>query len=251
MASTTENDAKDDYSFVVNVVLAPHEKEGVKADDKNFNNEVKFQIVVEKGTYGTAAHAARSLIEDSHANIYLCQIVNRKLEESTVGTVAVEFIYGNGYRTFVTRKEGPELKSFRQMGILLSLGDEDEDPSKLPYIMPDDNFWHHVMNKYDPSMGAPTLYIRTSDTLFIHPENTKNQSTIYLNVPTKRGYWTGLTFEGKRDKYPKELPKGVTRKRKTAEESGTKAIDVDHKKAKKGTFVCVNTVLRFVSGSLT
>ena len=234
------------YTFLVNLVLAsPHNKPDTKPDDKDFNSTVKFQLVVGKHTYGNAAKAARTLVETSHSNCYLTQILNRKLETTTNSNVAVELIYGSGYRTYVKRNEGPEIKSYKQIGIYLSLGTgaEDEQIEKLPILMPDDNLWHHVMNMHDLYDGIiPTLYIRTSDTLFIHPENAKNQSSISLNVPTKRGYWTDAVYEGKREKYPTELPKGVsTRKRKQPEEPKT-TEGSNNKKAKDGTLFLTTTV---------
>ncbi len=238
-SSTTEEALDKGYSFLVNVALAPYDKKSTTSE-AIYNNDIRFQVVITEGVYGTAAHAARRLVEESPSNIFLAPILNRELEDSTVGTAAVELIYGDGYRTFVVRKDGPEPKSCRPVGVHLSIGyDDEEDPSKLPIIMPDDDFWHHVMNMYDPynGKGIPTVYIRTSDILFLHPVKPEHQSSIALTVPSKRGFWTGLAFDGKRAKYPEELPKAMSRKRKQPDEPTPKEGG-DKKKGKKGTW-CV------------
>jgi hypothetical protein len=235
-SSTTEEALDKGYSFLVNVALAPHDKKG-STSEAIYNSDIRFQVVITEGVYGTAAHAARRFVEESPSNIFLAPILNRELEDSTVGTAAVELIYGDGYRTFVVRKDGPEPKSCRPVGIHLSIGHEDdEDPSKLPIIMPDDDFWHHVMNMYDPynGKGIPTVYVRTSDILFLHPVKPEHQSSIALAVPSKRGFWTGLAFDGKRAKYPEDLPKAMSRKRKQPDEPTPKEGGGDKKKGKKG-----------------
>lgn len=239
--TSPDEDTDNSYSFLVNVALAPYSKIGAKPHENAvYNSSVRFQVVVTKDVFGSVAKAARRFVEDAPSNIFLAPIISRELEDATVASAAVEFVYGDGYRTFVVRKDGPEPKSFRQVGVLLSIGDDDvEDPSTLPILMPDDDFWQHVMNTYDPysGKGIPTVFIRTSELLFLYPANTEHQSSIALTVPTKRGFWTGLSFDGVRGKYPKELPKGATRKRKQIDESSDAAKEGgnEKKKVKIGT----------------
>jgi hypothetical protein len=236
MTSPDDDDSDNSYSFLVNVALSPYSKKGAKPHENAvFNSSVRFQVVVTKYVFGSVAHAARRFVEQAPSNIFLAPIIARELEDSTVPTAAIEFVYGDGYRTFVTRKDGPEPKSFRQVGVLLSIGDNDvEDPSTLPFLMPDDDFWLHVMNTYDPysGKGIPTVYVRTSELLFLHPAKPGHQSAIALTVPTKRGFWTGLSFDGTRHKYPTELPKGATRKRKQTDELPDGAKDGGNEKKK-------------------
>jgi hypothetical protein len=237
---TEPNEQYDDnYSFLVNVALAPYEKKDLTPKEAIlYNHSVRFQAVICKnGGYGTVAYAARKLVEDAPSNVFLAPILNRELEESTIATAAVELIYGDGYRTMCQRKGGPELKTYRQIGVHISIGFEDEPFDKdMPILMPDDDFWHHVMNVYDPynGRGIPTVYIHTSpEVMFLHPIKTERQSSIYLSIVNKRGFWTGLIFDGVRAGYPVDLPKTVTRKRKPIEDSSHEA-GPEKKKVKPG-----------------
>jgi hypothetical protein len=229
----------DDYSFLVNVALAPYEKKDLTPkEDVLYNHSIRFQAVVSKnGGYGSVAHAARKLVEEAPSNVFLAPILNRELEESTIATAAIELVYGDGYRTMCQRKGGPELKTYRQVGVHLSIGLEDELYYKdMPILMPDDDFWHHVMNVYDPynGKGIPTIYIQTNpDIMFLHPIKVERQSSIHLSIVNKRGFWTGLIFDGVRTDYPADLPKTVTRKRKPVEES-PHDVGPEKKKVKSG-----------------
>jgi hypothetical protein len=232
-----------DETFLVNLVLAPpHVKLDSKEDNTNpdLNCTVKFQIVIGKGTYGSTAEAARKLVETLHSNCYLVPIVNRKLENTTTASVAVELVYGDGYRTLIKRRDGNEIKSYKQIGVHLSLGtgDADESIGSLPILMPTDNLWQHTMNFSDlcTSSGVvPTLYVHTSDTLFLYPVKPENMSCISLDVPTKRGCWTGAVCDGAREAYPTNVPKGtVVRKRKHPDDPAVAKTDGGgNKKTKK------------------
>jgi hypothetical protein len=239
-------DTYPDPVIVCTLALAPAAKPG----DANLNSDVRFQIYVEKELYGTAGEAARTLVEESHSNIFLPAILNRVLDPTTIGTIALELVYGSGYRTFMKRKDGPEVKSYKQLGVCLKIGygTEGEDVTKLPILMPDDDLYTHLVNMaIDLDMSEPSkqpiLYVCTDAPLFMFPTDHKNESSITLNVPTKRGFWTGATYDSNadRERYPTDLPNKagtVTRKRKKPEEAETKAIEGSNKKPKKGKSVC-------------
>eukprot|EP00545_Synedropsis_sp_CCMP1620_P009774 CAMPEP_0119015068 /NCGR_PEP_ID=MMETSP1176-20130426/10539_1 /TAXON_ID=265551 /ORGANISM="Synedropsis recta cf, Strain CCMP1620" /LENGTH=396 /DNA_ID=CAMNT_0006968331 /DNA_START=111 /DNA_END=1302 /DNA_ORIENTATION=- len=235
-------DTYPDPVIVCSLALAPSSK---KPDDLHTNSDVRFQIYAEKDLYGCVGEAARTLVEESHSNVFLPFILNRILDPTTIGTVALELIYGSGYKTFIQRKDGLDVKSFKQMGICLKIGygGDDDDVDKLPILMPDDDLYTHLVNMaIDLDMSepqkTPTIYICTGAPLFLFPTEAKNQSTISLVVPNKRGFWTGATYDpsGERESYPKVLPIKAgtfTRKRKKPEEAETKAIEGNNKKIKK------------------
>lgn len=238
----TPTPVDNDETFLVNLVLAPpHVKLDSKVDITNpdLNSDVKFQIVIGKGTYGSTAEAARKLVETLHSNIYLVPIVNRKLETTSTANVAVELVYGDGYRTLIKRRDGNEIKAYKRIGVHLSLGtgDADESIGSLPILMPTDNLWQHTMNFSDlcSSNGViPTLYVHTSDTLFLYPVKPENTSCISLDVPTKRGYWTGAVCDGAREAYPTNVPKGtIVRKRKHPDDATKTDGGGGNKKTKK------------------
>jgi hypothetical protein len=226
---------EEDPPIIATVALAS------AADPKDplTNTNVTFQISVDKDSYGSVANSLRVLLEDSHSSCYLPYICNRVLEESTMSHVAIELIYGNGYRTFIKRKDGPELKSYKQIPVNLCIGAgaADEEVHKLPILMPDDDLYTHLANSLEPELN-PTIYIRTGGPLFSYPIRTDHQTCITLNVPNKRGYWAGGVYEGTRGKYPsgKEIPSlqaGSTAARKR------KATTDKPAGAKKGKFVLV------------
>lgn len=221
---------------VCNLALAPTGK----PDATHANSNVKFQIAVEPMEYGSVSNALRIMCEDSCSNCFLPYIVNRVLEETTIGTVAVELVYGNGFKTYIRRKDGLEVKSFKQLAVNLSIGSPNaKNIEDMPILMPEDDLYFHVASYATATGMKPTLYIRTGGPLFLYPADKSNATSIQLQVPTKRGYWSGATFEGSRESYPKALPTKptVTRKRKKPEEGDNKDKAAAPKKAKKGTWM--------------
>ena len=244
LANSIADAVDSEESFLANLVLAPPQVEqDSKTDHTNadLHSNVKFRIVIGK-SFGSTAQAARKLVESMHSNCYLVPIVNRKLESISSANVAVELVYGAGYRTLIKRRDGNEIKACKRIGVHLSFGtgDEDENIESLPILMPTDDLWLHAMKFTYSCRGAiPTLYIRTSDNLFNDPRARETKSCISLDVPTKRGCWTGAVRDGAREAYPTNLPKGlIIRKRKHPDDAAatktTTTTDDSNKKAKKG-----------------
>jgi len=197
------------------IKLAPHTKKSGGDDDKLLyynkvlNSDMVFVSIVEKNSHGSVSNALRVILEGVCGNCFLPKVCNRAFEENTVTTMAVELSYGNGYKTFVKRRE-PIPRSTKRIGVFLCIGNNTNDTTtNLAAMTPTDDLYSYLSNEYRTRKNddnPPTLYISTGRPIFIHPKESSRESSIELQFPAVRkcGFWTDATYDGNRNDDPNQ-----------------------------------------------
>mmetsp|Transcript_19707 Transcript_19707/g.29242 ORF Transcript_19707/g.29242 Transcript_19707/m.29242 type:complete len:383 (-) Transcript_19707:2117-3265(-) len=236
MTSTEETASR----FQCVIKLAPFSKSTKKEDD-HLNSETAFRITIDanEGNQLTVASALRSFLEESCCSCFLPRVCNRVLKDEK-GDTAVEVNYGDGYKTYVKSQDTSAVKSVKQIGVFLHMGELDKESTHSQIIVsPTDYLFNHVESKMreKKKLGDDTplvLSIFTGCLLFHSPKFPSREASIQLNVPpNKLGYYTNGVFDGERQPYPTKLVEASTKnntKKATKEKKDVK--ETPYKKSK-------------------
>lgn len=201
------------------IKLAPFAK-STKKEDYHLNSETAFRITIDptEGSKLTVASALRLFLEESCCSCFLPRVCNRALKGEN-GDTAVELNYGDGYKTFVKSQNASAVKSVKQIGIFLHMGElEKESTQSQVIVSPTDYLFNHVESKMREKGKLDddtplVLSIFTGCLLFHSPKHPSREGSIELYVPpSELGYYTNGLFDGERKPYPTQLIESSTKK---------------------------------------
>mmetsp|Transcript_11308 Transcript_11308/g.16612 ORF Transcript_11308/g.16612 Transcript_11308/m.16612 type:complete len:660 (+) Transcript_11308:232-2211(+) len=224
------------------VKLAPELEKHTKCEnnDKSVANiETGVVISVNKSSHGSVANAARAILEESFGNLFLPYVCNRVLEAtSPTSGLAIELLYGNGYKTIVQRDRKDDdtstVKPLKRIFVHLRISgirttEKERNVSSMEVLPPGEDLYEHVAlhsERKDNNIGSDgvssILWVCTGDPLFYYPRKTENESLIGISVPSNAGgYWT----RGFCDPKNRQNPNGSLLQKKSAAKKKRSSLD--------------------------